>query len=87
MTYKTSPFAAYAFDALVARLYGRKQIPFSKFQELLPDYSSAVSGDSFPMFVTWNTLSTSGDTSLRGCIGTFEPLALEDGIKQYSLTA
>ncbi|KAF3004802.1 hypothetical protein E8E13_003247 [Curvularia kusanoi] len=41
----------------------------------------------FPLFVTWNTLSRSGDKRLRGCIGTFEALDLEDGLGSYALTS
>ena len=40
----------------------------------------------FPLFVTWNTLSRSGDKRLRGCIGTFEALDLEEGLSSYALT-
>lgn len=40
-----------------------------------------------PLFVTWNTSSPGSDyKSLRGCIGTFEPLELEHGLKSYALT-
>ena len=41
---------------------------------------------SFPLFVTWNTLSKGGDKRLRGCIGTFEALELEEGLSSYALT-
>ncbi|KAF6810528.1 ammecr1 family protein [Colletotrichum musicola] len=41
-----------------------------------------------PLFVTWNTVSPrSGHRSLRGCIGTFEPQDLEDGLSSYALTS
>ncbi|KAK1757246.1 AMMECR1-like protein [Echria macrotheca] len=40
-----------------------------------------------PLFVTWNTLSTRHGSSLRGCIGTFEPQELEDGLESYALTS
>ena len=40
----------------------------------------------YPLFVTWNTLSRSGDKRLRGCIGTFESLDLEEGLGSYALT-
>ncbi|KAI1815095.1 AMMECR1 domain-containing protein [Poronia punctata] len=40
-----------------------------------------------PLFVTWNTVSRSGDTSLRGCIGTFETLELDEGISSYAITS
>jgi uncharacterized protein (TIGR00296 family) len=39
-----------------------------------------------PLFVTWNILRR-GSHSLRGCIGTFEPQELEDGLASYALTS
>ncbi|KAJ5808601.1 hypothetical protein N7474_009870 [Penicillium riverlandense] len=43
----------------------------------------------YPLFVTWNTLSTRypGHKSLRGCIGTFEAQELAAGLRSYSLTS
>lgn len=53
-----------------------------------PTYASRLSvTDSYPLFVTWNTVSRSGYKSLRGCIGTFEPLPLEEGLETYALTS
>ncbi|KAF2000316.1 AMMECR1-domain-containing protein [Amniculicola lignicola CBS 123094] len=43
--------------------------------------------DDHPLFVTWNTVQASGDTRLRGCIGTFEPHELDDGLRSYALTS
>lgn len=43
--------------------------------------------DEYPLFVTWNTISSRGHKSLRGCIGTFEALELSSGLKSYALTA
>lgn len=41
-----------------------------------------------PLFVTWNTVSPrSGNTNLRGCIGTFEAQELEDGLSSYAITS
>nr|OQO21030.1 hypothetical protein B0A51_08390 [Rachicladosporium sp. CCFEE 5018] len=41
-----------------------------------------------PLFITWNTVSArSGHKSLRGCIGTFEPMELESGLRSYALTS
>ncbi|KAK4096755.1 hypothetical protein N658DRAFT_333670 [Parathielavia hyrcaniae] len=42
---------------------------------------------SSPLFVTWNTISPrhGGHASLRGCIGTFEPQPLEEGLSSYAL--
>lgn len=48
--------------------------------------SSRSSLQEFPLFVTWNTISRSGQKSLRGCIGTFEAQELESGLRSYSLT-
>ena len=42
--------------------------------------------ESHPLFVTWNTVSKSGNKSLRGCIGTFEAQPLEKGLRSYALT-
>ncbi|KAK3305748.1 AMMECR1 domain-containing protein [Chaetomium strumarium] len=39
-----------------------------------------------PLFVTWNTISARhGERSLRGCIGTFEPQDLDEGLSSYAL--
>ena len=43
--------------------------------------------DEFPLFVTWNTVRRDGTKSLRGCIGTFEPQDLDDGLRSYALTS
>lgn len=41
-----------------------------------------------PLFVTWNTVSqSSGHSSLRGCIGTFESQELDEGISSYAITS
>lgn len=53
------------------------------------DHSAAGTSTAFdyPLFVTWNTLSRSGHKSLRGCIGTFDPQELDDGLRSYALTS
>ena len=40
-----------------------------------------------PLFVTWNLVTSNGGKKLRGCIGTFEPLPLAQGLKSYAITA
>ncbi|KAI0165276.1 AMMECR1 domain-containing protein [Hypoxylon sp. FL1284] len=41
-----------------------------------------------PLFVTWNTVSArTGNTSLRGCIGTFEAQELDEGLSSYAITS
>lgn len=48
--------------------------------------SPATTITESPLFVTWNTISPrSGSRSLRGCIGTFEPQDLEEGLSSYAL--
>lgn len=46
----------------------------------------AAPGDH-PLFVTWNTVSKRGSKNLRGCIGTFEPHELDEGLRSYALTS
>ncbi|KAF2868957.1 AMMECR1 domain-containing protein [Massariosphaeria phaeospora] len=49
--------------------------------------SSKPVGDH-PLFVTWNVLPKSGgEKRLRGCIGTFAPQELGEGLSSYALTS
>ncbi|KAL9931884.1 hypothetical protein V8E36_009199 [Tilletia maclaganii] len=51
--------------------------------------------DEYPLFVTWNICPSSSTASgkrktnarLRGCIGTFSPLPLAEGLRDYALTS
>jgi hypothetical protein len=43
-------------------------------------------GEEYPLFVTWNKVHN-GDKRLAGCIGTFEPHEVEEGLNIYSRTA
>ncbi|GAP88541.2 putative ammecr1 family protein [Rosellinia necatrix] len=53
----------------------------------LPDTEQSIITES-PLFVTWNTVSSSsGHTSLRGCIGTFEAQELDEGLSSYAITS
>ncbi|KAL5527780.1 hypothetical protein ACEPAG_6581 [Sanghuangporus baumii] len=65
----------HAFDALYCALTGRQPV-----QPEFPD-------EKYPLFVTWNTRPTRpGRASrLRGCIGTFEPQAVHEGLVEYAL--
>ncbi|KAI0880513.1 AMMECR1 domain-containing protein [Annulohypoxylon maeteangense] len=52
----------------------------------LPDSEPPITES--PLFVTWNTVDPdSDDTSLRGCIGTFEAQELDDGLSSYAITS
>lgn len=62
----------YCFDVLINHLNGTD-----------PKMKPTFSNQLFPLFVTWYTL----DSKLRGCIGTFNPLHLHDGLKEYALTS
>ncbi|KAH0548247.1 hypothetical protein GP486_008045 [Trichoglossum hirsutum] len=50
-------------------------------------YTNHQQDEDKPLFVTWNTVSRSGNKTLRGCIGTFEAQELEHGLKNYALTS
>jgi len=65
----------HAFDALFCALTGETPLD-PKF----PD-------DKYPLFVTWNIRSSRAGITprLRGCIGSFEPLPLHDGLAEYAL--
>lgn len=69
----------YAFDTLHCALTKADPIDDKHFQEHLKG--------EFPLFVTWNTVSSRflGGVRLRGCIGNFEPMSLEEGLKEYAL--
>jgi hypothetical protein len=47
----------------------------------------SLDGYCSPLFVTWNTVSSRlmGGVRLRGCIGNFEPMSLDEGLKEYAL--
>jgi AMME syndrome candidate gene 1 protein len=62
---------------------------FSSFPRRFGRYHKAARSDhdEFPLFVTWNTVRRDGTKSLRGCIGTFEPQDLDDGLRSYALTS
>ncbi|PGH02903.1 hypothetical protein GX51_04359 [Blastomyces parvus] len=60
---------------------------FSRSKGAAPSFSTDTADLAYPLFVTWNTLSSNGHKSLRGCIGTFEPQELAAGLKSYALTS
>lgn len=48
--------------------------------------AAGAAEQKYPLFVTYNTVLRDGEKRLRGCIGTFEGYALEDGLREYALT-
>jgi len=67
----------HAFDALYCALTSAKKI-----QPSFPDHK-------YPLFVTWNTRPSRPGRSprLRGCIGSFEALRLNEGLAEYALVS
>jgi len=65
----------HAFDALFCALTSNDPIP-----PTFPD-------GKYPLFVTWNVRPSRPGRGhrLRGCIGSFEPHALHEGIAEYAL--
>jgi AMMECR1 domain-containing protein len=83
---------AYCFETLVAALDDSGQLSLSEVEKLYDRYQSAngrttSKSEKYPLFVTLNTISKSGDKRLRGCIGTFEAQPLDVGLKTYTLAA
>lgn len=50
-----------------------------------PPRRPTFTDNAYPLFVTWKIGSR--DPRLRGCIGTFSPLQLHDGLKEYAITS
>eukprot|EP01147_Barroeca_monosierra_P006144 gene6144-9193_t len=72
----TPEMASYCFEVLDCHLQGQKHCR-PKFQN-----------DELPLFVTWKKWEDAFDEwSLRGCIGTFSPIPLHDGLREYALTS
>ncbi|KAJ7499251.1 alport syndrome [Mycena latifolia] len=71
----TAEHCFHAFDALYCALTSA------------PPIAPQFADDKYPLFVTWNTRSSRPGRSprLRGCIGSFEPLSLHDGLQEFAL--
>lgn len=63
----------FCFDVLYCQLH-----------ELEPPKPPNFSNESFPLFVTWQI---GKDMRLRGCIGTFTPMHLHSGLREYAATS
>ena len=56
------------------------------FDHLNVNLTLTLSSFSQPLFITWNTITrASKNPRLRGCIGTFEPHPLKEGLAEYAL--
>ncbi|KAF2070179.1 hypothetical protein CYY_008506 [Polysphondylium violaceum] len=72
----TSEMVQYCFDSLVCH-FENKEL-----------YVPTFTNDSFPLFVTWKIDSNSSEEpELRGCIGTFSPRPLIEGLNKFALTS
>lgn len=66
----------YAFNVLDSKLTGAPQRKLRDFES-----DPAITAHNSPLFVTWNKLG-----NLRGCIGTFLSMPVEDGVARFALT-
>jgi len=66
---------------------GQKAVPSSSSAKSTTSLQSTNVPKEAPMFVTWDTISNDDSKRLRGCIGTFEPYELEEGLKTYAKIA
>ena len=75
-------------EARLSQVPGRQVVraPHPRASEFVADGRYPKSCCS-PLFVTWNTRSSrpGRPSRLRGCIGTFEPQPLRDGLAEYAL--
>ncbi|KAI8094862.1 DUF51 family protein, partial [Gilbertella persicaria] len=49
-----------------------------------PKPEPTFTNDGYPLFVTWHKKTRNGST-LRGCIGNFQPMSLHEGLARYAL--
>ncbi|KAI9504919.1 hypothetical protein GGI25_001718 [Coemansia spiralis] len=75
----TNEHCAYCFDVLAAYLKGTSPSTVTA--------SFDGKDKEYPLFVTWEKRSSSGDDRLRGCIGNFSPMRLDSGLREYALTS
>lgn len=57
---------------------------------LASEFDALLAEEAFPpcpLFVTWNIKETPSRRDLRGCIGTFQPHSLGQGLKSFALSA
>jgi len=82
----------YCFEILGNHLFNGKhhlgKHHTTSSSQLIPSASSTVPStipsEPYPLFVTWLIGS---DKQLRGCIGTFSPMNLVQGLREYAITS
>lgn len=87
---KSSPYAFLAFYSLYRQLSSKAVANYSFrdiCERLCPDINVAHD-EKVSLFVTWNKMSKkTGQYQLRGCIGTFAKLPVDEGLERYALVA
>lgn len=78
----------YCFEILGNHLFKGKHHTSSQLNSTTTSSSSIVPStipsEPYPLFVTWLIGS---DKQLRGCIGTFSPMNLVQGLREYAITS
>jgi len=82
----TAEMIFYCFEILGNHLFKGKHHPSGHLvsaasTSLVP---TTIPSEPYPLFVTWFIGS---DKQLRGCIGTFSPMNLAQGLREYALTS
>lgn len=75
----SSSLAFLAFESIVNKLTETRPLKIAEINKFLGTKKGAYPVDA-PLFVTWNK-----NGKLRGCIGTFSALPLEEGVSKYAL--
>lgn len=84
MAISPSPIAAYAFEAVWAKLNRTVPRSLTYFADKLATDLKPFESHKYPLFVTWNTV-TNSEHDLRGCIGTFADWELEKGLARFAV--
>ncbi|KAI5957525.1 hypothetical protein KGF57_003219 [Candida theae] len=72
----------YAFETLLNKLnLEQTKVPLKSYFEAVHEDASKLP-KSAPLFVTWNK-----NSQLRGCIGTFQSLAVEPGVAKFTVSS
>lgn len=74
----------FCFDVLNDQLQKKQKNGKSSWN--VDDITLPAGSEEFPLFITWNIVNGSR-SRLRGCIGTFEPLPLKEGLEEYTIIA
>ena len=75
------------FDVLLLKLQRRSCGDYGlDLMAGMPHYPGAAAVVKCPLFVTWD-IWRHGRWELRGCIGSLQPLALNQGVPKYALTS